>query len=146
MVRSDLNDVLAIEKDSFEDPWQEVDFLRWLRSKDNVGNVAAVQCPSSPSAQHVLGFFLYTRHPDHLSLVNLAVAPAWRRRGIGGRMVFHLSSKLKASRRERIITVVRESNLASQQFLRSLGFKATSVLRRHFPDTREDGYHLEYRL
>ena len=55
-------------------------------------------------------------------------------------MVKKLVSKLSHQRRNRIMLEVRETNLAAQLFFRSLGFRATSVLRDFYDDSVEDAY------
>ncbi|MGC8639798.1 MAG: GNAT family N-acetyltransferase, partial [Isosphaeraceae bacterium] len=75
-----------------------------------------------------------------------ATHPDCRRQGIGRQMVNKLVSKLSSQRRNRIALCVRETNLPSQFFFRTVGFRAVEVLREHFPDTGEDGYTMLYHL
>jgi ribosomal-protein-alanine N-acetyltransferase len=55
-------------------------------------------------------------------------------------------NKLSAHRRTRLTCEVRETNLTAQLFLKSLGFKATRVIRNFYKDFNEDAYHMQYRL
>lgn len=74
MIRPDLPQVIAIERDTFG-AWQEDDFLRYLRFGDIIGLVAdqgeQVKHPERPS---VLGFMVYQIYPDTLEVLNLAAA------------------------------------------------------------------------
>jgi ribosomal-protein-alanine N-acetyltransferase len=60
-------------------------------------------------------------------------------------MVQKLVSKLAYQRRNRIILEVRETNLAAQLFFKSLGFRATGVLRNFYEDSTEDAFLMQFR-
>jgi ribosomal-protein-alanine N-acetyltransferase len=61
-------------------------------------------------------------------------------------MLVKLTDKLSATRRTRIVTEVRESNLAAQLLFANNGFRATTILRGFYEETDEDAYVMEYRL
>ena len=151
MIRRDMPEVLAIEAQSFEFPWSEEDFLRCLRQRNCIGMVA--DCPStslgalraSKGEDQVAGFMIYELHKTRLHVLNFAVNPVFRRRGIGGQMMTKLVGKLSQQRRSRLLLEVRETNLAAQLFFRALGFRAVSVLRGFYEDTPEDAYVMQYR-
>lgn len=139
MIRRDMAEVLAIEKAAFEFSWDEDDFILCLRQRNCIGMVAEI-------GDRVVGFFVYELHKTRLHILNLAVDPQLHRRGIGRAMLIRIIAKLSFRRRSRIVAEVRESNLRSQLFLRSLGFTAVSVLRDFYDDTDEDAYLMQYRL
>ncbi len=93
----------------------------------------------------VVGFMIYELHKNRLNLVSLGVDPNYGRRGIGSEMVSKLTSKLSPDRRNRITCCVSDSNLDAHLFLRSLGFKATRVLRGVGCDG-SDEYEMVYRV
>ncbi|RMF44408.1 MAG: ribosomal-protein-alanine N-acetyltransferase [Planctomycetota bacterium] len=138
MIRRDMPSVLSIEEASFEFPWSEEDFVHCLRQRHCIGMVAEID-------DRVVGFMVYELHKNRLHLLNFAVAPDMRRRGVGQAMVEKLVSKLSMDRRNRILLEVRETNLAAQLFFRSAGFRAISVLRDFYEDTTEDAYLMQYR-
>jgi [ribosomal protein S18]-alanine N-acetyltransferase len=78
-------------------------------------------------------------------VLNFAVHPKYRRRGIGGQMLHKLVSKLSPDRRNRIMLEVRETNLGAQLFFKAQSFRAVSVLRDFYEDTTEDAYLMQYR-
>ena len=139
MIRRDMMEVLDIENHSFEFPWSEEDFIRCLRQRNCIGMVAEHD-------EHVAGFMIYELHRNRLHILNFAVAPEFRRRGVGHQMVDKLIGKLSGQRRSRILLEVRETNLAAQLFFRDLGFRAISVLRDFYDDTTEDAYLMQYRF
>jgi ribosomal-protein-alanine N-acetyltransferase len=138
MIRRDMPEALAVEADSFEFPWSEEDFIRCLRQRNCIGMVAEHD-------DQVVGFMIYELCKTRLHILNFAVAPEFRRRGVGTQMVNKLIGKLSAQRRNRIVLEVRETNLAAQLFFRSANFRAVSVLRDFYEDTPEDAYLMQYR-
>jgi ribosomal-protein-alanine N-acetyltransferase len=139
MIRRDMPEVLRAEQDSFDFSWTEDDFLRCLRQRNCIGMVAEHE-------DQVVGFMIYELHKTKLHVLNFAVAPEWRRLGIGSQMVLKLVGKLSSHRRTKITLAVRESNLAAQLFFRSQAFKATRVLRAYYEDSGEDAYLMNYRI
>ena len=138
MIRRDMPAVLRIESECFEFSWTEEDFIRCLRQRNCIGMVAEVD-------GRVVGFMIYELHKSRLHVLNFAVDPAHRRRGIGSQMVSKLLAKLSQERRNRVMLEVRETNLAAQLFFKSLDFKAVSVLREFYDDAEEDAYLMQFR-
>ncbi len=139
MIRRDMPEVLEIEKNSFEFPWSEEDFIRCLRQRNCIGMVAEYD-------DRVVGFMIYELHKNQLHVLNFSVRPDVRRRGVGTQMVEKLKGKLSLQRRNRVILEIRETNLAAQLFFRNTQFRAVSVLRDYYDDTTEDAYVMQYRF
>lgn len=139
MIRRDMPEVIGIEREAFEFPWSEEDFTRCLRQRNCIGMVAEL-------ADSVVAFMIYELHRSRLHMLNFAVMRTHRRLGIGSQMLEKLVGKLTPERRGRIVLEVRETNLPAQLFFRSLGFRATSVLKDFYQDSTEDAYFMEYSL
>ena len=133
MIRRDMSEVLAIERESFEFPWFEEDFIRCLRQRNCIGMVAE-------QGERVVGFMIYELYKTQLHILNFAVSDGVRLRGVGRQMTEKLVSKLSGQRRKRISLEVRETNLGAQLFFKNVGFRATSVLRAYYDDSPEDAY------
>lgn len=138
MIRRDMPAVLGIEACCFEFAWTEEDFIRCLRQRNCIGMVAEAD-------GDVVGFMIYELHKTRLHILNFAVDPDYRRRGVGRSMLEKLLGKLSHERRNRIMLEVRETNLDAQLFFKNLGFRAISVLRDFYDDTIEDAYLMQYR-
>jgi [ribosomal protein S18]-alanine N-acetyltransferase len=138
MIRRDMPEVLATEAASFEFPWLEDDFIRSLRQRNCIGMVADYE-------DSVVGFMIYELHKSRIHVLNFAVAPEYRRSGVGSQMLAKLTAKLSTQRRSRIILEVRETNLPAQLFFRENGFRAVSVLHGYYSDSPEDAYIMQYR-
>jgi [ribosomal protein S18]-alanine N-acetyltransferase len=139
MCRKDMPAVLEIERQSFEFPWSEDDFIRCLRYPRCIGMVVE-------SDGRVVGFMMYALYKFRLHLLTLAVHRDFRRRGVGTRLMQKLFGKLSYQRRNRIVLEVRETNLSAQMFFREMGFRAVSVLRDFYEETTEDAYQMSFRL
>lgn len=137
MIRRDMAEVLDIERESFEFPWYEEDFIRCLRQRNCIGMVAE-------HGERVVGFMIYELHKTRLHILNFAVADAFRGRDVGRQMAEKLISKLSSQRRTQISLEVRETNLPAQLFFKQLGFRATSVMRSYYEDSPEDAYLMKY--
>jgi ribosomal-protein-alanine N-acetyltransferase len=139
LIRRDMAEVLRIEQASAANPWNDEDFLCCLRQRNCIGMVAEHN-------HRIVGFMIYELHKSRLHILNFAVAPECRRSGVGAQMVLRLVDKLSQQRRSEILLEVREGNLDGQLFFKQQGFKAVCVLRRHFDDTEEDAYIMQFRL
>lgn len=136
LIRRDMPDVLAIESSSFRTPWTDEDFLCCLRQLNCIGMVAE-------SWNVVRGYMIYELHKGSLELLNIAVKPDVRLRGVGRQMIDKLTAKINQRRRE-INVRVRETNLDAQLFFRACGFRAIGVSPGHYEDTGEDCYLMRY--
>lgn len=120
MIRRDMPTVLQIEDQSFPDPWVEQEFIHHLRQRDTIGMVSEIN-------DQVVGYMIYELHKSRLQLINMAVDPAFRRKGIGRSMVAKLVSKLAWQRRNRIEAGVQETNLDAQLFFRACGLRVSKT-------------------
>lgn len=139
LIRRDMTEVLQIEREGFEFPWSEEDFLCCLRQRNCIGMVA--ECNGE-----IVGFMIYELHKSRLRILNFAVSSSMRRQSVGAQMVRRLVDKLSQQRRQEILLDIRERNLTAQLFFKSQGFKAVGVLRNYYEDTAEDAYTLQYVL
>lgn len=140
LIRRDLPTVLDIERESFQFPWREDDFVRCLRHRLCIGYVAEIDL-------RVAGFMIYEMRKSGLHLLNLAVAGDMRRRGVGRAMIEMAQRKLHPDRRREITLEIRETNLPGQLFFSRLGFRAVGVLRDQYTDSPgEDAYLMRLRV
>jgi ribosomal-protein-alanine N-acetyltransferase len=129
---SDLSAAYAIELRSHAFPWSEKTFAsnqgdRYLNLRLDVdGTLAAFAV-----TQVVL---------DEATLFNLAVDPAWQRRGLGRQLLEHLIRELEARDVFTLWLEVRASNSAAIALYESLGFNEATVRRNYYPtkEGRED--------
>ena len=138
MVYSDIPNVHAIERECFEYAWSEDDFMQCYWQRNCTGMVAEY-------SGKVIGYMFFEKTKSRIHLLNVATCPKYRHLGVGTQMVARLIGKL-CNHRRRIILEVRETNLAAQLFFRSLGFKATDILKEFYEEMPEDAYQMVYRF
>lgn len=129
MVKSDMGQVLAIERDCFPfDPWDEKVFARVLQDTKSIGMVTDLS-PRQADAENIGGYMVYLYKSNALVLLTIAIHPVYRRAGLGRAMMEKLIGKCSCGLPTRLIADVHEQNLRAQQFFRAVGLKATNVLR-----------------
>lgn len=96
LIRQDMVDVLRIENLCFDFPWCDDDFLCYLRRRNCIGMVAEA---NGIDGWRIVGFMIYELNKGWLSVLNFAVDPQFRRRGVGTQMVERLVDKLGQQRR-----------------------------------------------
>lgn len=134
MTPKDVDDVLQIEYNSFEDHWVADDFKKHLAKKPCISMLAY---RGNAYGYQTVGYFVYHMSKTGFELLKIAVHPDFRRQGVGRQMIEKLISKLAGSYRVHAEVTVRDRDVASQMFFRKMGWKPEKVLRRHFPAEEE---------
>jgi ribosomal-protein-alanine N-acetyltransferase len=132
-----LSQVAEIERAGPDPPRSLDDLKTLLRGRHTMGKVLRAG-PTGPLA----AFAIITLLPRAFVLEALGVHPAWRRRGIGRRVLQQVLQEQATKGRARAVAAVRERNLPAHLFLRACGFRAIGLLRQFF--ITEDGYHFLY--
>lgn len=136
---ADMPAVLQIERDCYEyGPWEKEDFLAFLGSYNSIAIVAEY-------GGDIRGFMLYEITQVKFNIIECAVDPKFRNKGIGRRLVEKLKERLAVNKRCRISVEVREHNLDAQLFFRALGFKAITTTKAFYDDNNEDAIRMVYR-
>ncbi len=71
---------------------------------------------------------------DSADLMNIAVAPAYRGRGIGRTILRRLINGARRRGMKELFLEVRPSNAAARELYESESFRAISLRRRYYPD------------
>ncbi|NDJ59027.1 ribosomal protein S18-alanine N-acetyltransferase [Enterobacteriaceae bacterium 4M9] len=127
-----LAQAFAIEQRSHAFPWSEKTFAsnqgeRYFNLRLDVGDEMA----AFAITQVVL---------DEATLFNIAVSPAFQRRGLGRALLEHLISELEQKQILTLWLEVRASNVAAIALYESLGFNEATIRRNYYPTAngRED--------
>ncbi len=132
---ADLDEVLAIERDSFPTPWSRGAFLYELKQNPVARCWVARE---SGSASRVLGYLCLWEIPPEIHITNIAVHREWRRQGIGRSL---LGAILEDARRRQLTTVlleVRPANTEARGLYEDLGFQVIGRRKGYYLDTGED--------
>ena len=135
---ADARVLAALERECFADPWSEASFREALASPFCFGLIG------SSVDGRALGYVLGRDVAGSGEILNLAVAPAQRRRGIA-RCLLEGALEWFADRRSaEVYLEVRESNAAAQALYRAAGFEAVGRRGRYYRHPTEDA--LVFRL
>ena len=130
-VPADAAALVRIERRAFSDPWSEASFREALTSPWTFGLVAE-------TGRGTAGYLIGREIGGTGEVLNLAVAPELRRRGIGGAL---LDAGLAAFRRRKVDEVfleVRESNVSAQALYLGHGFRPVGQRAAYYRNPRED--------
>ncbi len=127
---SDLPQVIAIERRAFPSPWSLAMFVLEL-SKPSGLCLAAVD-----AADRLVGYLICARYEKVWHLMNIAVDPALRRRGIGRSL---LEQMIERAGPDREYTLeVRTSNSGAIALYERFGFRGAGTRPRYYRDNGED--------
>jgi [ribosomal protein S18]-alanine N-acetyltransferase len=129
----DLPAIEEIEQRSYATPWSRSMFAGEL-SKPSSICLGAFDAESGRLA----GYLIISRYVDAWHVMNLAVAPALRRRGIATALLERLFDQTAGESRRGYTLEVRVSNDAAIKLYEQMGFKARGIRRGYYTDNRED--------
>jgi [ribosomal protein S18]-alanine N-acetyltransferase len=132
MTAADIAAVHRIERASFPVPWPDYAFRQEL-STNRLAHYLVVRVGNSTVAYG--GMWLMV---DEAHITTFAVAPDWRRRGIGGRLLLAMMS-LATELGARVATLeVRLSNRPARELYQRFGFRPVGLRPRYYSDNGED--------
>jgi [ribosomal protein S18]-alanine N-acetyltransferase len=127
-----LDDVETIERASYPTPWSRSMFDAELRKPGSLALGAFVQDGT------LVGYAFVSRYVDAWHVMNVAVAHAYRRRGIAVALLERLFEVTATDPRRGYTLEVRVSNTGAIALYERLGFEARGVRRGYYTDNRED--------
>jgi ribosomal-protein-alanine N-acetyltransferase len=124
--------ILPIERACFDAPWSASTLAPELVNDGRHQPVLAF-LDGVP-----VGFALVWVIDDERHLVNFAVDPACRLRGIGRQLLDGVVQRAREEGARLIPLEVRETNEAARRLYADFGFVDVALRPRYYPDTRED--------
>jgi ribosomal-protein-alanine N-acetyltransferase len=129
----DLNAIETIERASYATPWSRSMFAGELAKPSSLSFGAF-----EPDGGALVGFLVISRYVDAWHVMNLAVTPSHRRRGIARALLEHLFQVTASDERRGYTLEVRVSNEGAIKLYEGMGFVARGVRRGYYTDNRED--------
>ena len=125
LTRRDLDVVMDIEEQCKPNAWGRKVF--WSRLRDPLTRARILEVRGKPRAFSVCA-------PEGLSchLLNLAVDPEWRRKGLAVAALEDVETYARRQDLTELHLEVRESNLPAQLLYRKVGFEAVEILHAHY--------------
>src|SRR5574337_475115 len=112
MKKEDMDQVLAIERASFGMPWSKNLFLSEFRSP--AVSTLMVALAEGPE-RTVIGYIVFWVVAGEAHLLNLAVSPHFRKKGVGRKLVLTALKHAYEKGAQRAFLEVRMSNAAAQK-------------------------------
>jgi ribosomal-protein-alanine N-acetyltransferase len=130
----DLAAIVAAERECFSDPWSPSGIRELLQKETSICLVAVGRRPKNDLA----GYLFARSIAGEGEILNLAVLPAARRRGLGRLLLAAGLERLEAERADAVFLEVRASNEDAKALYRSAGFTIVGVRSDYYRNPRED--------
>jgi [ribosomal protein S18]-alanine N-acetyltransferase len=130
-VPADAARLVEIERRCFSDPWSENSFREALGSPWTFGLVAH-------AGNRIAGYLVGREVAGTGEVLNLAVAPDYRRRGVARALLRAGIGYLRKRRVEEVFLEVRESNQSAQALYLSSGFRPIGQRSAYYRNPKED--------
>jgi ribosomal-protein-alanine N-acetyltransferase len=133
MREPDLPRVMEIERAAFSHPWSEEMIRRELEHE-----FSTVLLATDGRDGPILGFAVVWLVHDELHVLNVAVAPESRRRGVARSVLDRVEGNGREQGARVAMLEVRRSNAPAIALYRSLGYHEVGVRPRYYAEDGED--------
>jgi ribosomal-protein-alanine N-acetyltransferase len=132
MTEADLDAIMEIEPHIYSHPWSRGNFSDSLVS----GYSAWVLLDGAK----IIGYALMMMVLDEAHLLNLSVAKAYQKQGLGRLLLEHMITIAKKHAAANMFLEVRPSNISAIALYENMGFNEMAVRRGYYPahNGRED--------
>ena len=128
----DLPAVHEIERDSFTTPWPAHAYQHELEN-NRLAHYIVARCGDT-----IAGFAGMWLLVDEAHITTFATGRAWRRQGIGERLLLALLDLSAARGAHEATLEVRPTNIPARRLYEKYGFKNVGVRTRYYSDNNED--------
>ena len=128
----DLDAVEEIERASYPTPWSRSMFAAELQKPSSLALGAYRE------SGELVGYAIVSRYVDAWHVMNIAVMPGYRRRGIAQTLLERLFEVTASDPRRGYTLEVRVSNTDAIRLYERLGFEPRGIRRGYYTDNRED--------
>ena len=123
----DLPILTALEEECFSDPWNE----QALKSSFDL---PFTHCFLAEEGGQVCGYCVLSVLFEDAEVLNIAVAPAYRKQGYGRLLMETMLEKARSLNALQCFLEVRESNTPAIRLYESYGFAQYGVRKRYYED------------
>jgi ribosomal-protein-alanine N-acetyltransferase len=127
----DLNAIDLIEKAAYPTPWSRSMFASELAKPSSI-------CLGAFDGDDLVAYLIVSRYVDAWHVMNVAVSPDHRRRGLAQSLLQHLFELTVDDARRGYTLEVRVSNEGAIKLYEQLGFRSSGIRRGYYTDNRED--------
>lgn len=133
MERRDLEAVHALELSIFPTPWSFNSYKFELEGNP-ASELWVIEAPSGAVAAYAVVWLLV----DEAHIANIAVAPDYRRQGLGRRLLRHALIRAAKDGMRYATLEVRAGNRAARSMYKSFGFEVVGKRKAYYRDNQED--------
>lgn len=126
-----LDAIEAIERISYPTPWSRAMFAGEIAKRSSI-------CLGAFHLEMLIGYLVVSRYADAWHVMNIAVAPDWRRRGVATQLLESLFARTDGESERGYTLEVRVTNRDAIRLYEQLGFAARGVRRGYYIDNHED--------
>lgn len=131
--KADVSQTVLLEQKCFSVPWSEASLYQ-----DIVNNDLARYYGAFDGNEMLIAYMGYWKVLEQAHVTNVAVDPAWRRRGVGKRLFGYVLQEAAKEGVESLTLEVRPSNEAALALYRSFGLEEQGRRRHYYSDNGED--------
>lgn len=128
----EINEISTLQSQTFTNPWS-ADSLRWEIANTDVARLYVCRVDGV-----LIGFCACWVILDELHINSVAIADAWRRRGLASRMLLEVCRDARDAGATQATLEVRRSNTAAIALYEKLGFTCEGVRKDYYQTPRED--------
>jgi ribosomal-protein-alanine N-acetyltransferase len=129
----DLDGVLAVESESFTNPWTR-DMYAWELQNRSMCHILLARTADC----RVAGFCAFWLVFDEMHINNIAMRPGFRAQGIGTALLQQALEEGRHLGARRATLEVRASNAAARRLYERMGFYVAGVRRNYYSEPVED--------
>lgn len=130
---ADLDGVLAVEAESFTNPWTR-EMYAWELQNRSICHIFVVRTPTRP----VAGFCAFWLVLDEIHINNVAILPTLRGQGMGTGLMQRVFEEARRLGARRATLEVRASNTGARRLYERLGFHVAGVRPSYYTNPVED--------
>jgi ribosomal-protein-alanine N-acetyltransferase len=140
MTGADLDEVMVIERDAFRHPWSPELFRRELEHDWSTILVALepLTSASGKGSDRIVGFLIYWLVHDEVHVLNVAVGPEYRRRGVARLLMAETEKRAHQAGATLMTLEVRRSNQGALELYRGFDYRAVGIRPNYYVDEGED--------
>ena len=133
MAETDVPQIAGLEELCFTDPWPESSIRDELANPLSLWLVAL-------DTERVVGYIGSQSVLGEADILNVAVDPAYRRRGIAEQLLLRLEDVLRDQSVYSLTLEVRPSNLAAVSLYEKIGYHQVGCRRGYYHHPKEDAF------
>lgn len=137
MSSEDIDRVHELEEVIFPTPWS-LNSYKFELEENSASQQWVIETSTDESEWQLAAYSVVWLLGDELHIANLAVAPKFRRMGLGRSLLAHVLTRAAQDGLKSSTLEVRAGNKAAQDLYASFGYEIVATRKGYYKDNRED--------